>query len=148
MSKEGRTAFVTGATKFVGLAVVEALLKHGWRVVVLTRSERSALAALKSVAGGEKVRIVEGDISLAGDMPGIVADLVPAETSVIFHLISVLARFGLQSASVCGTCRSLFSGGVLWICALIQDRSPAAPRCSSPNTQAGFAASPTAAWLD
>ena len=55
MGSETRTAFVTGATRFIGLAVVEALLKHGWRVVVLSRSERSALAALKDVEGGEKV---------------------------------------------------------------------------------------------
>ena len=47
-----RTAFVTGATGFLGLNVVEALLAEGWRVTALHRA-RSNVSRLQRLAGVE-----------------------------------------------------------------------------------------------
>jgi dihydroflavonol-4-reductase len=50
-----RTAFVTGASGFVGANLVRALLERGWRVRALVRGEAASLAELE-------IEIVRGDL--------------------------------------------------------------------------------------
>ncbi len=71
-----RTAFVTGATGFLGLNLVEQLTKAGWRVHALHRSS-SNLRFLKRFA----VRLVEGTI----EDPGSLEAAVPSGVDVVFH---------------------------------------------------------------
>lgn len=67
---EGRV-IVTGATRGIGRAVVDAILAHGGRVVAIARSEE-ALRALES-ASPERVRGVAVDL-MEADRLGPVAD--------------------------------------------------------------------------
>jgi uncharacterized protein YbjT (DUF2867 family)/tryptophan-rich sensory protein len=62
-ARSGRTALVTGATGYIGGALVPALLEAGWDVRVLTR--RRAGLARKPWAG--HVDVVQGDATSAAD---------------------------------------------------------------------------------
>lgn len=73
----GKTAFVTGATGFVGLNLVEHLREKGWRVVALRR-KHSDLGPLADWG----VETVEGDIT---DLRSLRA-AVPAQVDAVFHL--------------------------------------------------------------
>ncbi len=65
-----RNAFVTGATGFVGRALVAQLLRTGWRVSVLARSPDSARSL------GD-VEVIQGDLA---------RPRVPAGIDAVFHL--------------------------------------------------------------
>jgi dihydroflavonol-4-reductase len=73
-----KTAFVTGATGFVGLNLVEELLEQGWQVVAMHRaqSDVSALARLPGV-----VRVC-GDITDSRSLKG----LIPGRIDCVFHV--------------------------------------------------------------
>jgi NAD(P)-dependent dehydrogenase (short-subunit alcohol dehydrogenase family) len=66
----GRSAVVTGAGRGIGLAIVEALLGAGARVVAGSRRRTDALDAL--VKGGAELTVVELDLT----EPGAPAELV------------------------------------------------------------------------
>jgi len=51
MSDETRTAIVTGGSRGIGRAIVEALLDGGWRVYLCSRSRESVETALGELAG-------------------------------------------------------------------------------------------------
>jgi dihydroflavonol-4-reductase len=70
------TALVTGATGFVGAAVVRALLREGWRVRALARpgSDRRNLQGLA-------VEVVTGDLSDRGSL-----DRAVANCTALFHV--------------------------------------------------------------
>ncbi len=72
-----RTAFVTGATGFVGLNLVEALAREGWQVVALHRpgSELKHLSRLPAER-------VQGDVT---DRPSLERAL-PAGVDAVFHV--------------------------------------------------------------
>ncbi len=90
-----RTAFVTGASGFVGANLVRALLDRGWRVRALVRGEAPSLAGLD-------VETVHGDLfapELAGAMRGCDA---------VFHLAATYSlwrrdREAVMRANVGGT---------------------------------------------
>lgn len=71
------TAFVTGATGFVGLNLVEQLVAAGWDVTALHRPS-SDLTRLRRFP----VRLVEGDL---GD-PDALERAVPPEVGAVFHV--------------------------------------------------------------
>jgi dihydroflavonol-4-reductase len=82
-----RTAFVTGASGFVGANLVRALLAGGWRVRALVRGEAPSLAGLD-------VERVEGDLfrpGLSGAMQGCDA---------LFHLAATYSLWRRDRASV------------------------------------------------
>ncbi|HZN86458.1 MAG TPA: SDR family oxidoreductase [Burkholderiales bacterium] len=72
-----RTAFVTGATGFVGLNLVEQLLAQGWRVLALHR----AGAELKYLSRMAAERVA-GDITDARS----VLDALPEGIDAVFHV--------------------------------------------------------------
>ncbi len=73
-----KTAFVTGATGFVGLNLTEELLAQGWRVVALHRAQ-SDLSALSRFAAVERV---VGDINEARGLH----KLIPRNVDCVFHV--------------------------------------------------------------
>jgi dihydroflavonol-4-reductase len=72
-----RTAFVTGATGFVGLNLVEALLAQGWRVLALHR----AGSELKYLARMQAERVT-GDVTDAES----VRRALPPQVDAVFHV--------------------------------------------------------------
>ncbi len=72
-----RTAFVTGATGFVGLNLVEALAERGWDVIALHR-ENSDTRALSRFSN---VRCVTGDVTDAKS----IRQAMPHEVDCVFH---------------------------------------------------------------
>ena len=73
----GRTAFVTGATGFLGLNLVEQLCGAGWRVTALHRMESDTAPLSRFPAD-----LVRGDIL---DLPALTAAL-PEAVDAVFHL--------------------------------------------------------------
>lgn len=71
-------AFVTGATGFVGLNLVEALLDQGWRVTALHRAS-SELGVLERFG---KVDRVVGDVTDAGS----IRQAMPRGVDCVFHV--------------------------------------------------------------
>ncbi len=73
----GRTAFVTGATGFVGLNLVEALLDQGWQVVALHRKDSD----LRGLERFDRIERVVGDITDARSLK----QLIPQRVDCVFH---------------------------------------------------------------
>ncbi|HEY1075187.1 MAG TPA: NAD-dependent epimerase/dehydratase family protein [Fontimonas sp.] len=72
-----RTAFVTGATGFVGLNLVDALLGHGWDVIAFHRAS-SDISGLQRF---RQVKTVIGDITDARS----IRDAMPRNIDCVFH---------------------------------------------------------------
>lgn len=77
MAAVPRTAFVTGATGFVGLNLVEELLAQGWRVVALHRKD-SDLTYLRRLPAARVV----GDVT---DAPSV-RRAMPQGVDAVFHV--------------------------------------------------------------
>ena len=77
MGTNSKTAFVTGATGFVGINLVKLLIKSGWKITALHRST-SNLTYLRRFP----VEMVEGSIT---DIDTIEKAL-PRNTEVVFHV--------------------------------------------------------------
>ena len=77
MAAVPRTAFVTGATGFVGLNLVEELLAQGWRVIALHRKDSD----LKYLRRLPAVRAV-GDVTDAAS----VRRAMPQDVDAVFHV--------------------------------------------------------------
>ena len=96
-----RSAFVTGGSGFIGSALVRRLVREGWAVRALARSDNSAATVER--AGAEAVR---GDLSDVGAMTAGAAGC-----GVAFHLAAKLGDSGrweeFQRATVQGTANAL-----------------------------------------
>lgn len=77
MERVAKTAFVTGATGFVGLNLVEELTDRGWDVIAMHRTE-SDLSGLKRF----KVERAVGDITDSRTLK----DLIPKRVDCVFHV--------------------------------------------------------------
>eukprot|EP00854_Cymbomonas_tetramitiformis_P023402 gene23402-28330_t len=92
-SGAGRACFVTGATGFVALNLVDELLRRDWEVYALHRlgSKRADMllglphAQPAGTARGKLV-LVEGDLGMSAEA---FARLVPANTDVLYHICHV-----------------------------------------------------------
>lgn len=82
-----RTAFVTGASGFVGANLVRALLAGGWRVRALVRGEAASLAGLD-------VERVEGDLF----RPGLAVAMQGCDA--LFHLAATYSLWRRDRAMV------------------------------------------------
>lgn len=82
MSEPVRTALLTGATGFIGGHVARALLKEGWNLHIIVRSE-SGLATLEDILPQLHVHTHDGSTE---QLLKIVADCSP---DVVFHLASL-----------------------------------------------------------
>jgi nucleoside-diphosphate-sugar epimerase len=83
------TAFVTGATGFVGLNLVEQLLARGWRVIALHR----ASAELKYLARLPAERAV-GDVTDADSL----LRALPERVDAVFHVAGDLSLWSPRNA--------------------------------------------------
>jgi len=96
-----RTAFVTGGSGFIGGRLVRRLVRDGWRVRALARSDRSASAVQE--AGAEAVR---------GDLDQVEAMRAGAEgCDVAFHAAAYVGEWGtredFERGNVIGTQNAL-----------------------------------------
>lgn len=64
---EGRVAAVTGGTRGIGRAIVEAYLREGAMVVMNGRSEAKGRQALDEIGAGDAVHFVQGDAKVRQD---------------------------------------------------------------------------------
>jgi nucleoside-diphosphate-sugar epimerase len=84
-----RTAFVTGATGFLGLNVVEQLAQSGWKVTALHRRQ-SNLTYLKRFA----VDLAEGDIEDRASLERA----VPPQSDAVFHVAADVSFWAKNNA--------------------------------------------------
>jgi NAD(P)-dependent dehydrogenase (short-subunit alcohol dehydrogenase family) len=73
---EGEVALVTGGGSGLGRAIVERFVEEGARVGVLEKSQEKADALSKAL--GDKVRAVQGDVTVAADNQRAVDETVEA----------------------------------------------------------------------
>ncbi len=64
---EGRVAAVTGGTRGIGRAIVEAYLREGAKVVMNGRSDAKGRQALDEIGAGGAVHFVQGDAKVRED---------------------------------------------------------------------------------
>jgi len=84
-----KSAFVTGATGFVGLNLIEELLRGGWQVTAMHRAT-SNLNYLRRF----DVQRVEGDVTDAAS----VRDAMPPEVDVVFHVAGDTSHWSKKNA--------------------------------------------------
>ncbi|OWY21531.1 oxidoreductase [Sphingobacteriales bacterium UPWRP_1] len=74
-----KTAFITGATGFLGLNLTELLVGQGWQVTALHRPE-SNIEILKKIAPG--VQLAQGSIT---NLPSVM-QAIPQGVDAVFHV--------------------------------------------------------------
>jgi len=84
-----KSAFVTGATGFIGLNLIEELLRQGWQVTAMHRAS-SELGYLRRF----DVQRVEGDVTDAAS----VRDVMPPEVDVVFHVAGDTSHWSKNDA--------------------------------------------------
>ncbi|MHA1536284.1 MAG: SDR family oxidoreductase [Alphaproteobacteria bacterium] len=80
----GRTAFVTGGTGFLGINLIDELLRQGWRVTALHRPT-SDLEHLSR----RKVTLAPGDIAVASTL----GPAIPEQPDAVFHVAASLNQW-------------------------------------------------------
>lgn len=100
------TAAVTGATGHIGNNLCKELIKNGFHVKALVRSDRSALEDIR-----DKTEIIIGDVTDKESLNNLTKD-----TDIVFHLAAVISIQGnskkyLQKINVEGT-RNIVSASV------------------------------------
>lgn len=85
----GKTAFVTGATGFVGVNLVKELKEQGWSVVALNRRS-SDLRYLEPLGA----TLVEGDVTDRASIERV----MPEDVDVVFHVAGNLSYDSTESA--------------------------------------------------
>ncbi len=68
MTLEGRVAAVTGGSRSIGRAIVEAFLAEGARVAFSGRDADKGKRALEELAAGERALFVQGDVRFSADV--------------------------------------------------------------------------------
>lgn len=81
------TAFVTGATGFVGRHLVDVLLEDGWTVIAAVRSLKRAKNLL-----GSNVELVRADLL----EPSSIASALPENTDCVFHVAADVSTWSKE----------------------------------------------------
>lgn len=76
MRLEGKVAAVTGGSRSIGRAIVEAFLREGAKVCLNGRSEEKGQQALKEIGAGDRVAFVAGDVRESADIQKLIAETV------------------------------------------------------------------------
>lgn len=76
MRLEGKVAAVTGGSRSIGRAIVEAFLREGAKVCLNGRSEEKGQRALKELDAGDRVAFVAGDVRNSADVKKLVSETV------------------------------------------------------------------------
>jgi NAD(P)-dependent dehydrogenase (short-subunit alcohol dehydrogenase family) len=63
MTLKSRTALITGASRGLGLALAQALARHGWTMIVDARGAEALHSAVAELAAHSTVIAVPGDVS-------------------------------------------------------------------------------------
>jgi NAD(P)-dependent dehydrogenase (short-subunit alcohol dehydrogenase family) len=67
MDFSGKLVLITGSSRGIGRATARAFLKLGARVAINGRTERSVMAAIRELGGGDRLVQAPGDVgTLAG----------------------------------------------------------------------------------
>lgn len=109
---EGRVACVTGGTRGIGLGIATAFLREGARVVINGRDEVKAKATLDSLAAGDAVHFIAGDVKRRQDCEAVVEGTVAH-----FGRIDILvanAGGGSNYAPVADLTDEAMQDGMLW----------------------------------
>jgi len=83
------TAFVTGATGFLGRHLIDVLLEAGWSITAMVRSPEAAAKALDP-----KVLLVKGDLA----QPNTIKKAMPAKVDCVFHAAADTSTWGKEAA--------------------------------------------------
>jgi NAD(P)-dependent dehydrogenase (short-subunit alcohol dehydrogenase family) len=70
---KGKVALVTGGSSGIGLATAAAFAREGATVMLASRDEKRAKAALKTIGGGKAVSWIRCDVSKASDVAKLCA---------------------------------------------------------------------------
>jgi len=70
---KGKVALVTGGSSGIGLATVAAFVREGATVILASRNEKRARAALESLKAGKKVSWIQCDVSKGKDVEKLCA---------------------------------------------------------------------------
>lgn len=91
-ASNARTALILGASRGLGLALVEEYLRRDWHVVATVRGEApQALAALAAASGG-RLRIEHADIARGGDIDALRRTLDGTAFDLVFVNAGVMTR--------------------------------------------------------
>jgi NAD(P)-dependent dehydrogenase (short-subunit alcohol dehydrogenase family) len=85
-----RTALILGASRGLGLALVEEYLRRGWHVVATVRGETPA--ALTAAASGDRLRIERADIAKNADIDALRRTLDGIAFDLVFVNAGVMTR--------------------------------------------------------
>lgn len=83
------TAFVTGATGFLGRHLVDVLLEEGWTITAMVRSPEKAAKILS-----DKVILVKGDLVVASD----VRRCMPDTLDCVFHAAADTSTWAAEAS--------------------------------------------------
>lgn len=98
----GKVAIVTGGTRGIGAAIVEALSRLGATVVLTGRDEKAgAVAEGKARGAGAKARFVQGDVTAPGFPDRLVDDVLTHEgqIDVLVNSAGILSRTSVVECS-------------------------------------------------
>lgn len=76
MKLEGKVAAVTGGSRSIGRAIVEAFLREGARVCLNGRSEEKGQQALRELDAGDRAAFVAGDVRRSEDIQRFLEETV------------------------------------------------------------------------
>ena len=87
-----RTALILGASRGLGLALVEEYLRRGWHVVATVRNETPAPLATLAGASGGRLRIEHADIARGSDIDALRRTLDGTAFDLVFVNAGVMTR--------------------------------------------------------
>lgn len=82
-----RTVLVTGASRGLGLAICERLIKEGFRVIGLARHSSDAFRALTATAAEDQLHFIEYDLNDTAGIPSLIQGIT-ARHGALYGLVN------------------------------------------------------------